>query len=178
MHAKGRVSNRLAFLAVILGVVSVNAVAYPFWSTCVSATHVYVGVSEEALRWMIYSSALVAMPSILIALTGIRCLGLASCTRCATVLSFVGCSLRAIAAANGHGPRRSNSAYVWVQLGSIVTCTVLAPMAICGSLIASAEACRKARLWRHVAVRCAAIDQAIAFGNARTSVHAMFACVP
>eukprot|EP00892_Ulva_mutabilis_P006413 jgi/Ulvmu1/4143/UM019_0122.1 len=152
MLAKGSVSNRLAFTAVILGILSVNAVAYPFWATCVSATQVYIGVSHEALRWMIYSSALIAMPSILITLPGIRCLGLASCTRCATLLSFVGCSLRSIAAANGHGPRRSTSAYIWVQLGSVVTCTALAPMAICGSLIASAESSRRARLWRHIAV--------------------------
>lgn len=153
MHAIGQTSDKLTFISVLLSVLGVNSVAYPFWATCISATHVYVGVSEEALRWMIYSSALIAMPSILVALPLIRCFGLATCTRCAATLSLLGCSLRAVAIADGHGPRRSTSAYAWVQLGSIVTCTALAPMAICGSLVASAESSRKARLWRHIAVR-------------------------
>lgn len=158
MHTHGQTSDKLTFIAVLVSVLGVNAVAYPFWATCISATHVYVGVSEEALRWMIYSSALIAIPSVLVALPLIRCFGLATCTRCAATLSLVGCSLRAVAIADGHGPRRSTSAYIWVQFGSVVTCTALAPMAVCGSLVASAESSRKARLWRHTAVRPSSRD--------------------
>lgn len=158
MHTNGPSSSTLVLIAVIVGVLSVNAVAFPFWATCLSATNVYIGVSQEALRWMIYSSALIAIPSILVALPAIRCFGLASCIQCAVALSLLGCSLRAVAVANGHGPRRSTSAYIWIQLGSVVSCTALAPMAICGSLIASAESSREARLWRHIAVRSASLN--------------------